>query len=108
MFRCRVLQEWQHGIQHHLLHKAVVDVVNQVVDLPQLFAVPVREWELRICVPPLHDRARVDAILPQRVRYVEFAKHLQRIHIASRWRSESPFYMQFLAGTWNMHRHGAS
>ena len=85
--------------ERHLLHKAGVDVIHQVVNLPQLLAVPVGEWELRICITTLHDCAGVDAILPQRVGYVELAKHLQRINTAFRWRSKSPLQVRIPAGT---------
>ena len=62
----------------HLLHKTGVDVVHQVVDLLQLLLVPVGEGELGICVSALHNRAGVDAVLPERVRNVEFSKYLQK------------------------------
>ena len=62
----------------HLLHKARVDVVHQVVDLLQLLFVPVREGELGIRIPALHNCAGVDAILPERVRNVELPEHLQQ------------------------------
>ena len=61
----------------HLLHKASVDVVHQVVDLLQLLLVPVGEGELGIRIPALHNGAGVDAVLPERVCNVELSKDLQ-------------------------------
>ena len=74
---CSDLKDMHLEVRAHLLHKARVDVVYQVVDLLELLFVPVREGELSIRIPALHNCAGVDAVLPQRIRDVEFPKHLQ-------------------------------
>ncbi len=59
-----------------LADEARVDVVHKAVDKALLFTRPVREGELCVCIFTLCYGAGVDAVLSQRLRYVELAKHL--------------------------------
>lgn len=60
----------------HLADEARVDVVHKTVDKAFLFRRPVGEGELCVCVFAVCYCTGVDAVLSQRLCYVELAKHL--------------------------------